>query len=783
MTADKRIIASGHQYEGLFPKPSGKIVVVKKGASTSDTVAVMKKLVRDTLHETARIAPILQGKNIYETCQKIWVFFRTHYQYQQDPDGYEDVRSPARAWAERAQGIDCDCLTVSISSVLNNLKIPHKARRASYRENYENKGDELQYSHIYVVVPHEGREIILDCVSEAFNYEHPTLKQTDTDMTILRQLNGLPTSGSIDAHLAKNNGLGCTPDNSCGCGQKPMNGWLKDAVDKAKDAVVGVINQVGSTAVGTVFRNVRDEVRDGVQVVSKEFTTAGGKLIRLVNRYTNPGSITIRNGILICMKIDLFNVAERIKWGYISKDLALSKGLSSSSYDSAKQGLDKLEQLFYNLGGKKHNLKKAILNGKGNKGWGGSYVVPMDEATANNNEYEDEQELALTEGIILTPQELGLLCWAINNSRWVDGTAYTEVKNGKTVAKDYDWWKVYDLLRLKIYGSFTDAYPIQWNSRFYTRDFDGNKQDFLAIEGNATGQTTNYFYPFGAKTPAEVKARQNQILNDEKYLTDPYKGDVAFFKIVLGALGIVMPNALPAITDRNGNPVAGSMNGLGEAASTAIAIASASAAVGSIAVIIKDFKNPNCKMPSPPTLTGDANIDAIANSTYQAQVTACAAAQTASNLTTAVTTPKPASTTPAATTSTPPPSTAQTASNTQTPSAPATPPPPDQNREPNEPPASSGNGLIVAGILGAIGIAAVAMGMSSSDKPKSKKSSAMNGLPKGNNAKNGKKRLMAIHERAKDIRKNGEAYKHAVARASQQLFGKQRKKESTTINF
>ena len=78
----------------------------------------------------------------------------------------------------------------------------------------------------------------------------------------------------------------------------------------------------------------------------------------------NPLIITARTGFLLAMKLNLFKLAERLKWAYASKRQI--KGKKSEAYrQKAIKTLKEVEKVFADkLQGKRRSLKKAVLNGK-----------------------------------------------------------------------------------------------------------------------------------------------------------------------------------------------------------------------------------------------------------------------------------------------------------------------------------------------------------------------------------------------------------------------------------
>lgn len=67
------------------------------------------------------------------------------------------------------------------------------------------------------------------------------------------------------------------------------------------------------------------------------------------------------------MKLNVMKVAQRLKYAYLS-DTEAKKHRSGqeAKFDRLKKIKDKIENIFYRAGGKKENLKEAILKGKGN---------------------------------------------------------------------------------------------------------------------------------------------------------------------------------------------------------------------------------------------------------------------------------------------------------------------------------------------------------------------------------------------------------------------------------
>lgn len=220
VASKKRILKPGTQYDAYFPKPSYSDPLLTPSGENEDTISVfIPRIVRDTLADTKRIAVVLKGASIGETCARVFAFVYEHIQYHLDSPHEEQIRRPSRTWADRQRGVDCDCYTTFISSILTNLSIPHYLRMAAYSPN---RG----YQHIYVVVPKRGNVIagrgsywVIDPVLDRFDDEKsPMLYKQDQYM---------PVSAPLQAGTS---GLSGFPIRHLNGAPKLRNNWVYDGV-------------------------------------------------------------------------------------------------------------------------------------------------------------------------------------------------------------------------------------------------------------------------------------------------------------------------------------------------------------------------------------------------------------------------------------------------------------------------------------------------------------------------------------------------------------------------
>lgn len=336
----KRNIQSGERYTHLFPEATKVTSTIRKDANVYHTVAFIPKVVNETLQHTKQIAALLKGSNTYDTCKNIWQFVYGHIAYKKDAEGYEQIRSPARAWHDRFTGVDCDCYSVFISSILTNLNIPHKLRITKYHRDY--------FQHIYPVVTTPNGHITIDCVTEKFDYEVPFSEKKDYPMD-LQYLNGFDGNPALyadpnDSYMLAGNGM--------------------DELGKIIQKRFAANNKRQAPAKANNKKQVRIEKRKTANVVGGR--KLKGKLLNKVNKL-NPATLALRNGILASMKLNIKNIAGRLRWSYLSPQQAAAKSIEPARFQKLIATRQRLENLLYKAGGKPDNLRKAIMSGKGNK--------------------------------------------------------------------------------------------------------------------------------------------------------------------------------------------------------------------------------------------------------------------------------------------------------------------------------------------------------------------------------------------------------------------------------
>jgi len=184
-----RASRDGKEFEGIIPAPTWTEVIVRPNGNVIDTVREMQKIIRHYSWQTAKLAPLLKGKGLYDTCHNIWDFLFTHIKYKEDDEGKEQLRTPARSWAERlTRGIDCDDFDLFAACILYNLNIPNYIRIARYAgKDY--------FQHVYAVVPFKGKQYItIDAVLDDYDTEKEPVETKDFLIMNTSSLNGVEIS-------------------------------------------------------------------------------------------------------------------------------------------------------------------------------------------------------------------------------------------------------------------------------------------------------------------------------------------------------------------------------------------------------------------------------------------------------------------------------------------------------------------------------------------------------------------------------------------------------------
>lgn len=168
----------------------GRNTLKKKRGTTKDIINEVLNTYQDTWHTTAELAETLRRGTEEETCRAVFDFIIANVNYNEDPNGVQWIRTPARLLHDR-EG-DCKSMAILSASLLNNLGIPCFFRFVSFSRNN-------QITHVYTVTE---SGIIIDPVERidgqpAFNYASDYTYKKDMNTTQISRLSGIGATEDI----------------------------------------------------------------------------------------------------------------------------------------------------------------------------------------------------------------------------------------------------------------------------------------------------------------------------------------------------------------------------------------------------------------------------------------------------------------------------------------------------------------------------------------------------------------------------------------------------------
>jgi hypothetical protein len=173
VAASQRDIKSLSHYEMYIP-PKSKLkyrdLILIPDGNVEDTIQLMQDAAKKYKGDTTLLANKLKGNTVKETLQRMFDFVYSYIKYVPDSRFVEQVRRPLRTLWDRKG--DCDCYSVLIASMLENLGIPYKFRISAC-------DGKKNYHHVYVVVPRGSETLVCDPVVDWCFYEKKPDKYKD----------------------------------------------------------------------------------------------------------------------------------------------------------------------------------------------------------------------------------------------------------------------------------------------------------------------------------------------------------------------------------------------------------------------------------------------------------------------------------------------------------------------------------------------------------------------------------------------------------------------------
>lgn len=167
-------------YSGLIDSADGAYTFVGTGFDKT-TLNTLVSTCQKYYKQVKRLAKHLADKDPIQTAFNIWHWEHVNLKYDYDAPGREEIRTPARCWYDRANGVDCDCLAVFTACLLLNLGYSPKFEIVGF-------GNQNKYSHIFVNL----NGVAIDRVLPVFNQRAPLISKTLFMEIPVYQLSGVP---------------------------------------------------------------------------------------------------------------------------------------------------------------------------------------------------------------------------------------------------------------------------------------------------------------------------------------------------------------------------------------------------------------------------------------------------------------------------------------------------------------------------------------------------------------------------------------------------------------
>lgn len=162
----KRVISPKKEYlhliSGIGSLENTNPIITTDG-DIDRTLREMSKIVKKYKGDTTKLAKALKGNTLNQTLKNIFDFVYRYIQYIPDHRYTEQLRRPLRTLHD--QKGDCDCYSILIASILENLGIDYRFRVTAY-------SDPSRFQHVYIIVPTKnGRYYTVDPVLDNYNEE------------------------------------------------------------------------------------------------------------------------------------------------------------------------------------------------------------------------------------------------------------------------------------------------------------------------------------------------------------------------------------------------------------------------------------------------------------------------------------------------------------------------------------------------------------------------------------------------------------------------------------
>lgn len=394
-------------YSALIEPAKGEKKLVGYGFE----VATLNELANACNHynDVARLASHLKADNVLQSAFNVWHWLHTNIKYNYDTPGEEEIRTPARSWADRENGVDCDCIAVFTACLLGAMGYKPQFEIVAFNNS-------PKYSHIYVNLDGAAIDRVLpvflarpENITKTKIMDIPVFELSGTAEGGFSTLNGI----YADTLLKVNSGTANAQDSMDLRKTQVLLGLQKSdpqayklaailmpyvvAIDDngsyyfANDKVAEIaenadkklyslkISGANQAAFDDFFNGIVGEMKNisvrlergnGKTIVTISFTNPQNDTYNVEGEYVkkdmlaiNPDFLTMRNALKNLIAVNYYDLATRFAVGLMTEVNAVQVGYTPETWQKAVEATNKLKKLWTLLGGDVETLNQVIESG------------------------------------------------------------------------------------------------------------------------------------------------------------------------------------------------------------------------------------------------------------------------------------------------------------------------------------------------------------------------------------------------------------------------------------
>lgn len=395
-------------YSALIEPATGEKRLVGYGFEAA-TLDQLKNACKN-YKQVAKLAAHLKGDTELQSAFNVWHWLHTNIKYNYDAPGQEEIRTPARTFADRESGVDCDCLAVFAACLLGAMGYKPRFEIVAF-------GNSPKFSHIYVNLNGAAVDRVLPVflarpsgITKTKIMEIPVFALSGgSAMEAAATLNGI-----YETALAKVQAHEATAEDSADLRKSQVlmtlqnsdpqayrlaailmpyvvaidddGAWyfadakVAEIADKADKKLYELkISEVNENIFNDFFNEILNEFKNitvkvergsGTTVLTIAFTNPADDAVTITGDYVkkdfvalNPNFLTMRESLKNLLAVNYLGLASKYAVGLMTEQEAVAAGYSVETWKMAVKAFETLTRFWILIGGKAENIADIILNG------------------------------------------------------------------------------------------------------------------------------------------------------------------------------------------------------------------------------------------------------------------------------------------------------------------------------------------------------------------------------------------------------------------------------------